>query len=393
MLKTFKYKLKPNKSQRITFAQWLGSCRYLYNVALEHRITAWQSGRKSVSEFDQNMELPKCKKLEGFEWLGNVQSQVLQDVIKRVEVSYKNFYRGAGFPKWAKKHSYSSFRFPQITNFRIENNRIRLPKIGWVQLYYHRSIQGKVKQITIVKEINSWNVCVVCEIEPRPFKGEHQALGIDLGVARLATLSTGEHFDNPLFYKSYQDQLRRKQRKLSRQVKQSNSWYKTKHQIRKLHQKVRRCRSYYLHYVSHSITSRYNVVYMEDLKLKGMTRSAKGTLENPGKNVKQKNGLNRSLVDSGLGMLTNMIEYKTLHQLGAFHRVPAHYTSQTCPECGHTDKDNRKSQADFKCTCCSFAANADQVAAKNILSSGAELWPLTWEVAPSVGLEAPSITA
>ena len=87
VLKTFKYKLKPNKSQRITFAQWLGSCRYLYNVALEHRITAWQSGRKSVSEFDQNMELPKCKKLEGFEWLANVQSQVLQDVIKRVEVS------------------------------------------------------------------------------------------------------------------------------------------------------------------------------------------------------------------------------------------------------------------------------------------------------------------
>lgn len=321
MNKVFKYKLRPNSTQRNTFEQWTGTCRFVYNLALEHRITAYQSAKVSVSEFDQNNELKHIKKTEGFQWIGDVYSQVLQDVVKRVDRSYKNFFRGAGFPKWAKRGQYNSFTFPQINNLRIENNRIKLPKIGFVKLWYHRNIEGIPKQIQIVKQLNSWYICIVCKIEPKQFKGENQAVGIDLGVTRLATLSDGSYFNNPKFFNHYRSKLRIKQRKLSRQKKFGANWYKTKHQISKLHHKIANCRKDYLHKVSHEITSKFNIVIMEDLKLSNMTKSAKGTLESHGKMVKQKSGLNRSLLDSGLAMLSTMIEYKTKHQGGLFSNV------------------------------------------------------------------------
>lgn len=393
LMKTYKFKLSPNVTQTGIFNQWLGTCRFLYNLALEHRIQAFQSAKHYVNYYDQANELKAIKKTAGFEWIKNVQSQVLQDVLKRVERSYKNFFNGSGFPKWAKYGKYKSFTFPQITKLNIKGCKIRIPKIGFVKFRQHRGIKGKPKQIQIIKQLNSFYICIVCEVQPSQPRSENQATGIDLGVQRLATLSDGTFFENPMYYKQYQRRLRIKQRRLSRQEKFGANWHKTLHQVKKLHLKIVNCRKDYLHKVSHAITSKYNILFVEDLNLKGMTKSAKGTAEAPGKMVTQKSGLNRSLLDSGLSMFLTQLAYKTLHQSGFFEKVNPAYTSQACHNCGHTCKENRKRQSNFKCVQCSFALNADENAAKNIRSAGMALLPLTWGVDPSVGKDAPMLAS
>ena len=376
MMKTYKFKLYPTATQANTFYQWIGGCRFIYNLGLEHRITAYKSCQQSVSYKNQQNELPELKKTQGFEWLKNIQSQVLQDALKRLDKAYKAFFKGGGFPKWAKKHKYQSFTFPQIKTL-FKENKLNLPKIGLVRILIHRKVKGTPKTITIVNQNNHWYACITCEKEPRRFQGDNQTTGIDLGVARLATLSNGDHFDNPLFFKKYQQQLRIKQRKLSRQKKYGINWMKTKKQINKLHTKISRCRKDYLHKVSQVITCQYNTIVVENLKLSNMTKSAKGDTADHGKNVKQKSGLNRSLLDTGLGIFLHQLEYKTKWQGGTFLKVDPKNTSRACSKCGYVDQLNRRSQSIFKCVQCSFALNADHNAAKNILSKGALLLSLT----------------
>ena len=370
LIKTYKYKLKPNAAQVKTFEQWLGTCRYLYNVALEHRIIAYRSAKVSISRFDQYTQLVQCKQEAKLKWLADVHSEVLQETLDRVDKSYQNFFRGSGFPHWAKRDKYQSFTFKRSVS--IQGNHVKLPKIGLVKFYNSRMFKGKIKYVTIVKELSSWYICC-CVEQDQPICDESQAAGIDLGVQRLATLSDGTYFENPRFFQKYQKSLRLKQRKLARQKKGSKSREKTKWQLSKLHQKIRRCRNDYNHKVSYTITCSYNEVYMENLNLKGMTKSAKGTIDNPGRNVSQKTGLNRSLNDAGLYQLRQMIEYKTVHQGGVFSTVNPSYTSQTCSCCGHIAKENRPTQSIFQCVSCSFAENADVNAAKNILALGRSL--------------------
>lgn len=371
LIKTYKYKLKPNATQRKTFEQWLGTCRYLYNMALEHRITAWKSAQVSVSRFDQYNQLVEAKNTVGLEWIKEVHSEVLQETLDRVDKAFKNFFKSNfGFPKWAKRDKYHSFTFKRSVS--IHGKNVKLPKIGMVRFYNSRTFEGKIKYVTIVKELNGWYICFCVEQE-QTTHSESQAVGIDLGVRRLATLSDGTFFENQKILQKYQKELRRKQRKLARQQKGSKSREKTKWQLQKLHQKIRRCRTDYNHKVSHTITRNYSEIYMENLNLKGMVKSAKCTVDNHGRNVKQKSGLNKSLIDAGLYQLRKMIEYKTVHQGGIFLTVNPRFTSQTCPNCGHIAKENRPTQSIFQCVSCSFTGNADEVAAKNILASGRSL--------------------
>lgn len=367
LIKTYKYKLRPNATQKGTFEKWLGINRYLYNVALEHRITAYQSAKISVSRFDQYNQLVVAKKQPELSFLKDVHSEVLQETLDRVDKSFKNFFNGSGFPKFQGKDYYKSFTFKR--SVRIEGNKIKLPKIGFVRFFNSRTFEGKIKYVTVVKEIDDWFVCVCVEQSPT-IRIESQDVGIDMGIARLATLSDGTYYENPRFLNEYQRELRLLQRKLARQVKGSKSREKTKRKISKLWQKIRRCRLDYLHKMTTEITSKYNVIYVEDLNLKGMTKSAKGTMENQGKNVKAKSGLNRSLLDSCIGITFNQLEYKTKFQCGTFLKVNPAYTSQKCSECGHTSKNNRQSQEHFLCECCSHRANADDNASNNILGLG-----------------------
>lgn len=371
--KVYKYKLRPNATQKGIFRRWFGTCRFVYNLCLEHRICHWQSTGESPSEYSQNRELTLAKKEPGFEWLNEPHSQVLQDVVRRVRLSFDNFFRGAGFPRWASRHSWHSFRFPQAHNgsIRIEGNRLKLPKIGWVKFYCHRPCRGRIKQVTIKKQAQAYFACILVEQchEPVP-ASESQAVGIDLGIARLATLSTGEWYANPGLFQRFGLEVKRLQRKLSRQEFQSNGWKKTKRRLSQLHAKIKRCRQDYLHKVSTAIVRKYSAVVVENLQLRNMSRSARGMMSQPGKGVRRKSGLNRSLLDVGLGQFLYMLEYKCHWHGRGFERVNPRYTSQKCSCCGYISPQNRPTQARFRCMNCGQAGHADVNASKNIRDLG-----------------------
>jgi len=367
LIKTYKYKLRPNKTQIATFESWLGINRYLYNIALEHRITAYQSNKTSISKFEQYNQLKECKDTAELSFLKLVHSQVLQETLDRVDKAFKNFFRGSGFPRFQKKGFYNSFTFKQ--GIRLECNKIRLPKIGFVRFFNSRRFEGKIKTATIIKELDSWYVCITVEEQPT-IRLNSQEVGIDMGVAKLATLSNGRVIENPKFLSKFKSKIRILNRKLARQKKGSNLREKTKSKLAKTYQKLRRCRLDYIHKATTNITNEYGTIYVEDLKLSNMTKSAKGNSEKPGKNVKAKSGLNRSLLDSSIGIFLNQLEYKTAFKSGDFQKVNPQYTSQTCCECGYKSKNNRKTQSKFECLDCGHSDNADINAAKNIIGLG-----------------------
>ncbi len=351
--KTYKFKLKPNKTQRQQFEQWLGTCRYLYNNALEHRITVYQSNGSTVSKYDQYNELPAIKK--EFDWMASVYSLVLQEVLDRVDKAYKNFFNGSGFPKFKGKYYYNSFTFKQ--NYKINKSTIKLPKIGEVRYYNSRTVKGKVKTATIIKQINSWYISIVSEIEvPSVSIDDSQAIGIDVGIAKFAYLSDGTFIESPYFLEPNLKKLRILQRKFARQKKGSNSREKTRHQIKKLHLKIKNQRKDFLHKHSTDIANKFSSCYVEDLKIKNMT--------------KLNSTLSRRMLDNGFYTFRQFLAYKFEHRSKHFFAVHPAYTSQICSGCGHLDKLSRISQDKYVCTNCGLEINADENAAHNIKAKG-----------------------
>jgi putative transposase len=197
-----------------------------------------------------------------------------------------------------------------------------------------------------------------------------EAIGIDLGIVRFATLSDGTVNNPPNIFKRYAPALRKAQQAMSRKKKFSNNWKKAKAKVQRIHVRIANARRDYLHKASTAISKNHAMVFVEDLKVSNMSRSAAGTIEQPGRNVKQKAGLNRSILDQGWAEFRRQLEYKMLWAGGQCVAVPAMNTSRTCPECHHISGDNRRSQAIFCCVECGFSENADLVAAINILRAG-----------------------
>ena len=351
--KTYKYKLKPNTTQRNAFERYLGVCRFLYNSALEHRIVTYQSNGASVSAYEQMKELPSIKK--DLPWIGDIYSQVLQNVILRVDKSFKRFFNGFGFPKFKKKKFYNSFTFPQ--NVVVNTRTIKLPKIGEVKYYNSRPIQGKIKTTTIIRQLDGWYIAITTELEPISIVADDsQAVGIDVGIAKFAYLSDGSYIESPYFLEPNLKRLRILQRKLSRQKKGSKSRVKTVMKIRKLHLKIKRQRIDFLHKVSTSIANKYSSCYVEDLKLQNMT--------------KLNSTLSRRMLDNGFYTFRLFLEYKFIHKSNHFSAIPPAYTSQTCSGCGEVNKLSRVSQDKYICTSCGLEVNADYNAALNIKAKG-----------------------
>lgn len=357
-VKTYKYKLKPNKTQEKTIIEWLGICRYLYNNALEHRITAYQSNGTSISKYDQYNELPAIKK--DLPFIKKVYSDTLQEVLDRIDNSFQRFFSGAGFPKFRNKHNYNSFTFKR--NYKVTEDYIQLPKIGKVAYFNSRSIpeNGTPKYASIIRKYDGYYICISVEFDiPEPSIDDSQAIGIDAGVKHFATLSNDTHIDSPYFLEPCLKKLRKLQRKLSRQQKGSNSREKTKKQISKLHLKIKRRRQDFLHKKSTKLANWFSSCYVENLKISNMT--------------KLNSTLSRRMLDNGFRTFRNMLDYKFKEQGKHFLAVPPQYTSQKCNSCGCVDSKSRASQSEFVCTSCGHISNADINAAKNILASGRSL--------------------
>lgn len=226
--KTYRFKLRPTSAQSQRFEQWLGTCRYVYNLAKDCKETAYKKGLK-LSYYDLKKQLPELKSED---WIKDVHSQVLQDVIKRLDTAYQNFFRGAGYPKWAAKGKFCSFNFPQ--GVLVNTNKIKLPKIGEVRFIKSQPVEGTIKQAKVKKEIDAggrpgWYVSLTCIIEQKfRYLPNESQIGIEVGVARYYTLSDGTHQPNPRFFYQLKDRLAEAQRSLSRKQKGSENWKKQK---------------------------------------------------------------------------------------------------------------------------------------------------------------------
>jgi len=261
-------------------------------------------------------------------------------------------------PRFRKKGKHDSFRYPQ--GFEIQGNRVYLPKIGWVGFFKSRGIQGTPKNVTVLRRGRHWFVSIQTEREvAEPQHASSTAVGIDLGVKRFATLSDGKFYEPLDSFRTLESELAREQRRLSHKVKFSHNWRKQKEKISRLHLRIADARNDYLHKTSSEISKNHAMIVMEDLRVRNMSASAKGTVEAPGRNVRQKAGLNKAILDQGWYAFRRMLGYKLAWSGGVLELVAPHHTSQTCPECGYVSKNNRQSQAEFCCEACGYENHAD----------------------------------
>lgn len=315
------------------------------------------------------------EKSEEYGFLKQAHSQSLQQTLKQLERAFKDAFDkhqpNKRLPKLKRKGQKDSFTYPQGFKLEQENNRVFLPKIGWVKYRNSRNIIGDLKNCTVSRRGKHWYVSIQVEYETEiPCHESTSMVGIDMGVKRFATLSDGS-FIKPLnAFRKLEKTLAFAQRKLSKKVKFSLNWKKQKQTISKIHEKIANARLDFLHKSSTHLSKNHAMIVVEDLKLKNLSKSAKGNSEKHGKNVKAKSGLNKSILDQGIGMFFTMLEYKQFWLGGDFLRVNPKNTSRTCPHCSHVSKNNRKTQAHFKCEKCGFSENADLNAARNILARG-----------------------
>lgn len=368
----YKFRLKAGRARSSELAKIAGSNRFVWNWAL-----AFQKDHLEKKERVQNYaglcrSLISLKVDEKTAWLSDCPSQTLQQTLKTLDRSLKDAFNKKSakrFPQFKKKGQHDSFRYPQ--GIKVRNNEIFLPKVGWVKFFKSREIEGAIKNATVTKKGEHWYVSVQTEQEVTKFyHPSPSAVGIDLGVKKFATLSTGRVYESKNSFKQKMARLAKLQQRLSKKKRGSNNSKKLKKRITRLHSKIANIRNDYLHQVSTDISKSHALVVLEDLKVANMSKSASGTMESPGKNVAAKSGLNRSILDQGWHMFKSYLSYKLERLGGELLLVDPRYTSQECSKCHHTDEGNRKSQAEFLCLRCGHEENADVNAAKNVLAAG-----------------------
>jgi putative transposase len=309
-------------------------------------------------------------------WLSKAPAHVLQQSVMDLDKGFTNYYAGrAGFPRFKKKGQSESFRYPDPKQIKFDqkNSRIFLPKIGWVGYHNSREVQGEIKYVTVSKDAGEWYISITTLHKVKNISLAEQdvsGIAIDVGVVLLAALSDGTVYPSLEKLKKLEVQLNRAQRALSRKEEGSENWKKNCAEIQRIYATARNVRRDYLHKITTTIAKNHGVVCIEDLNVQNMSKSAAGTLEEPGKNVKAKSGLNRAILRQGWGEFFRMLEYKLERRGGLLIAVPPQYTSQTCPCCGHVSADNRKTQAKFHCVSCGFEENADVVGAINVHIKG-----------------------
>lgn len=373
--KAYQYRLDTHTEIEQLLFQYAGNCRFLWNKALALNLYRLENKEPLLwyGELDWFSKL--WKKSDDYVFLKLSPAQTLQQTLKQLERAFKDAFDTAQplkrIPTFKKRGERDSFTFPQ--GFKLEGRRIFLPKMGWVNFRKSREIEGTPKNVTVSRQGKHWFVSIQVELElPEPVHPSTSIVGVDLGVNRLFTLSDGE-FEDPIEVVAWQEKIKRLQKRLAKKVKFSNNWRKLKDKITRLHTKIARIRRDKLHKLSTTLSKNHAVIVLENLKIKNMTKSAKGDADNPGSHVAQKSGLNRVILNQGWGMFKTFLEYKQLWRGGEVLFVDPKYTSQQCPACHHVCKENRKTQVQFACMECDYREHADKVGAMNILERGHRL--------------------
>jgi putative transposase len=364
MLRTFKYRIYPNKEQKTKIDKTLYLCRTLYNLALEQRIFAYTTQRKNMRKFDQCNELIGLK--EEFPIFSEVYSQVLQNTLDRLDKAFQNFFRRIktkekpGFPRFKSQDRFNSFLFPQYKKLVIAKNKIHLSKIGDVKITYHRQVEGITKTLSVIKETDSYYISITCEIEKKQKKkvsiSRDKIVGIDLGLTSFAVLSNNEVIANPRHLNKSSSKLKRQQRYLSRRKLHSTNRKRQRRIVAKIHNKIKNQRKDFLHKLSKDLVSRFDLIAFEDLNIKQLL--SKGV-----KNI------NRGISDVAWRQFINYCTYKAEDAGKHLILVDARNTTKECSEC-HCMMKLPLWMREYNCPNCGLRISRDLNASYNIRNRG-----------------------
>jgi putative transposase len=363
--KTFKYKLKPTPEQEREIERMLMLCRSLYNVALDHRKTAYERCGVSLSRYAQEAELKDIR--AEFSEYADLHSHVLQDVLARLDQAFQAFFRRLtngetpGYPRFRSRSRYNSLTYKEFGNgARLDNGFLVLSKIGRIAVRWSRPIEGTPKTVSISREADGYYVCFSCAdipVEPLPPTG--QETGIDVGLASFVTLSTGEHIFNPRWYRKAERRLKTAQRRVSRRKKGSHRRRKAVTLLAKAHLKVQRQRQDFHHKEARKLLQQHDTIYLEDLQVANLVRNHR---------------LAKSISDASWAQFRVILEAKAAYAGRRVVAVPPAYTSQDCSGCGERV---RKSLSVRTHICpnpdCGLVLDRDENAAKNIERAGQAL--------------------
>jgi putative transposase len=356
MQKAYKYRIYPSKDQEAKLLATLEVCRILYNSCLVDRKNHYEATGKGLSRVRQQEIMAADKKRVLL--LNEVHSQVLQDVLFRVDRAFQGFFRRlkensgkAGYPRFKPEGRYNSITYPQEPGFRIEDGKLHLSKIGHLKIKMHRDIVGKVKTCTIRGDGNQWYACFSAEYEPEIRPVHEKAVGIDVGLKSFAVLSDGTSIENPKHLRKAEGRLRRKQRELSRKIKGGANRKKARSIVTNLHRKVRNQRSDFHHKEVRKIVDSCGLIVVEDLRIRNMVRNRH---------------LSKSISDAGWGGFLNILAYKAEEAGCRFEKVPPHHTSVNCSCCGTAVSKNLATRV-HRCPVCGLILDRDHNAAINIL--------------------------
>lgn len=277
--KAFKYRIYPNKEQEHKLFWMLTRCRELYNAALAERKEAYRMAGKSISYYEQKRDLPAIKEIRPE--YNDLYSQVLQDVLLRLDRAYKHFFRRIkngekpGHPRFQGRNRYCSFMYPQ-GGYSLSEKQVTLSKVGTIKCNVHRSLEGMPKTCTVKHESGQWYVIFSCEsAEPEQLPTSSEDVGIDLGVTHFAALSDGTFIENPKHYRTAEKILQRRQQALSRKKRGSHRREKAKRLVAKAHRKIRNQRKDFLHKHSRTLVDNHQIIVFEDLQTANLTKTPK----------------------------------------------------------------------------------------------------------------------
>jgi len=373
-LQAFKYELMPDGQQQRQMLRFAGSCRFVFNKALALQKERYAQGEKKLGYAGLCKLLTQWRNSTDTAWLADAPVHPLQQTLKDLERAYSNFFaKRSDVPRFKKKGRRDRFRYPDPKQIKLDqgNSRIFLPKLGWLRYRNSRQVLGTLKNVTVSQACGKWLVSIQTErpVED-PRHPSSSAVGIDLGVANFATLSDGTVLKPLNRFRALEKKLARAQRSLARKTKFSSNWKKAKAGVQKIHSRIAQARRDYLHKASTAISQNHALVFVEDLQVRNMSKSAAGNIEAPGKNVRAKSGLNKAILDQGWSEFRRQLEYKQTWRGGHLWSVPPHNTSRRCNRCGHVSAENRRTQDRFQCIACGHRDHADVNAAKNILAAG-----------------------
>lgn len=379
LLKTYKYRLYPSKAQSRLLNQTAETCRRWYNTCLAERKTAWETEKRSASKFEQLAKVKDYRKENPY--AAQVHSHILQVVVADLDKAFQAFFRRVragetpGYPRFKGRNRFDSFGLKEYGNgFKVDGRRLKISGVGRVRVRWHRPVEGKIKTVRIRRQAGEWYACFACEVSEHPLPSTGKAVGIDVGLHHLLATSENEIVENPRWYRTEQQKLRVIQRRVSRRKEGGSNRRKAVLDLQRRHLNLANSRKDYLNKLVYYFITNYDLIALEDLRIKGMVRN---------------HHLSKSILDAGWGYLKTHLTSKAVEAGREVVLVNPTFTSKTCCLCGAVFPE--LSLADRWVDCpCGLSMDRDVNAALNILTrAGRALWDKSTATRLRLSQEAP----